>query len=723
MSDLYREIINTMCALTVVLDAEGRVVLFNPACERISGYRFDEIKGRPLWDFVLPPENAGSARAAFAELAAGQFPNRHENRWLSKSGGGHLIEWSNSAVVDDTGRVVNVICTGIDVTAQRATAETLHAAQLHKKSLLDSMVDAAWQKDINGIYLEVNPMFAKRNRQDISNIIGKNDFELFGPKIAHRRLISDREVRRTGQTVRYERKYTIDGANHWFETIKAPVLNKAGLVIGITGISRDITELRSTAQALYEREYLLSESQRVARIGSWSVDIASDNAAWSDETYRIYGVSPDSFVPTVQTLLDLVHPGERPALQAWIRACAAGEKPADLEFRTIRANGEIRTLRGRGALLPGTVNTPPRMIGTIQDVTELKHAEQRLHETLQMQHALLNSIPDAAWLRNVDGKYVALNRTYAERWNVKPSQLIGGDAIDFMSAAIAQDTMAEDREIVRTRKPLHHEKHRVICGKEYWLDIIKTPVVNETGNVIGIAGVSRDITERKLAEAERIMRDTALRAALVKEVHHRIKNNLQGVITLIEQLSSQPLQNNELTAAVISRVNAIASMHGLYGAIGTHDLNLDHIMSALVSSLKILYPSLHVQLAVSGNATSTQIVESEVVPLALVINELIMNAIKHSNLTPDRAAAEILLEIKADAARITICSAAGRLPAHFDFVSGRGLGTGLSLVKSMLPATGAELRIENANEDGVQTELILRPPVIRASDGLPAGTH
>ena len=110
---------------------------------------------------------------------------------------------------------------------------------------------------------------------------------------------------------------------------------------------RDITARKQAEEALREKEHSLSESQRIAHIGSWGWALTG-RITWADETYRIYGVSPDTFSLNAESFLNLIHPADLPALQAWVAACSSGEKPGDLEFRCVWPDGTVRFLQGRG---------------------------------------------------------------------------------------------------------------------------------------------------------------------------------------------------------------------------------------------------------------------------------------------------------------------------------------------------------------------------------------
>jgi len=143
---------------------------------------------------------------------------------------------------------------------------------------------------------------------------------------------------------------------------------------------RDITDRKRAEEELRQKEHLLSESQRIAHVGSWSLDMHEENIKWTDETYRIYGVKPDTFVPTIETLIGLIHPADQQAMKEWIGACFAGECPDALEFRVVHSDGTVRIPKGRGVLEHDLKGIPSRMVGTVQDVTERKHAEEALRK-------------------------------------------------------------------------------------------------------------------------------------------------------------------------------------------------------------------------------------------------------------------------------------------------------------------------------------------------------
>ena len=116
--DFIYAVLDTVSALIVALDPQGRIVRFNRACERTTGYSFDEVKGKHLWDLLLVPEELGPVKAVFETLQSTQLPSQFTNHWLAKDGDRRLIKWSNTVLLDDAGAIEYIIGTGIDVTEQ-----------------------------------------------------------------------------------------------------------------------------------------------------------------------------------------------------------------------------------------------------------------------------------------------------------------------------------------------------------------------------------------------------------------------------------------------------------------------------------------------------------------------------------------------------------------------------------------------------------------------------
>ncbi len=142
-------------------------------------------------------------------------------------------------------------------------------------------------------------------------------------------------------------------------------------------LAQEMMEHRHAVAQLYEKEHLLSESQRLGHIGSFLDDMRG-TIQWSDELYRLYGVSPDTFTPNMDSFINLIYPDDRPVLQAWVRACVAKENPGSVDYRVNMPGGAIRFLRGWGEAVHDDEDKLSYIAGTVQDITEQKHAEDQI---------------------------------------------------------------------------------------------------------------------------------------------------------------------------------------------------------------------------------------------------------------------------------------------------------------------------------------------------------
>jgi two-component sensor histidine kinase len=203
----------------------------------------------------------------------------------------------------------------------------------------------------------------------------------------------------------------------------------------------------------------------------------------------------------------------------------------------------------------------------------------------------------------------------------------------------------------------------------------------------------------------------SLRDTVVREVHHRIKNHLQGVAGLLRQHADEHPEIRPIMDAAITQIQAVAAIHGLQGIQAGSRVNLCDMVSSIASTVGDLTNAQIVPSIMVDSAMPAQISESEAVAIALILNELIMNAVKHSPISDDgRKIIRIGVTSARKAAQIRIFNQ-GKLPLGFSFERSQETGNGLSLVHSLMPVEGASLRIMAAN-GGVETVMDLSPPIV-----------
>jgi len=193
--------------------------------------------------------------------------------------------------------------------------------------------------------------------------------------LAYVKQILAGEIHTYSMEKRYVRK---DGSIVWINLTRSLVRKPSGEPKYFVAFIEDITERKQMEEALQLKQYMLSEAQRISHSGSWDIDLKTGRISWSDEMYRIYGVSPDTFEHTMDAFLKLIHPDDRAAMLKWIEVTFSGEKEKELDFRTVLSDGTVRFIRGAGEPFFDDSGKPIRAIGTAQDITERRKTEEEL---------------------------------------------------------------------------------------------------------------------------------------------------------------------------------------------------------------------------------------------------------------------------------------------------------------------------------------------------------
>ena len=237
-----------------------------------------------------------------------------------------------------------------------------------------------------------------------------------------------------------------------------------------------------------------------------------------------------------------------------------------------------------------------------------------------------------------------------------------------------------------------------------------TAVRDANGTITNFVVTHTDISYRKQKEAEMRVRQYEQRNALVREVHHRIKNNLQGITGLLRQFGRAHPETMEAMSHVISQVRSIAVIHGLQGRSAGMTVHLCELTSAIAAETASVWQT-PVRVDVPDDWIPCALSDDEAVPMALVISELITNAIKHAD--PRETGVDVRLRKgnRPDLLLIRISNRGCWQPAQPE---GKPLRGGLDLVDAMLPHGGAG--VEHASENGhVHATLTVEPPIISLS--------
>jgi PAS domain S-box-containing protein len=307
------------------------------------------------------------------------------------------------------------------------------------------------------------------------------------------------------------------------------------------------TEAGRAADDPSERRSHVNRAQSLSRTGSWDWNIASNALAWSDEIYRIFGLTPRVFDASYPAFLDRIHPDDRACVEAAVCRAIEDDADYDIEHRIVRPDGEIRFVHERAEVERAVDGSPLRMLGAVQDVTELRQLERSVTRNRDMLSGLFRISPEAIIVANAEARILVFSAGAESVFGYRAHEVVGGSIDRLMPERFRADHRHHiaafaagpvDSLQMGQRRPL---RGLTKSGEEIPIEASLAKI--RSGDEVLFTTIVRDLSERFEIEAHLIeARDQAQKASRAKStflanMSHEMRTPLNGIIGVASALS------------------------------------------------------------------------------------------------------------------------------------------------------------------------------------------
>lgn len=295
--------------------------------------------------------------------------------------------------------------------------------------------------------------------------------------------------------------------------VSAPVTELETLIHGVNDMA---AKLQQEQEQLQQRTASLTEAQRIAHLGNWEWDIASNTLVWSDETYRIFGFASQQFVATFDAFLMAIHPDDRQSVNSRVHEALEQGRPYSVDHRILLPDESQRYVHEQAEVLRNDEGLAIKMRGTVQDITEAKLAEEAIRKQQELTTQIIETIPMRIFWKDRALRYLGCNTAFSrDAGKNVPEELLGKDDFQMGWRDQAELYRADDRRVMESGIPKlsYDEPQTTPDGKQIWLRTSKVPLHNEANETIGVLGVYEDITKNKLMEIRLLESEERFRKA------------------------------------------------------------------------------------------------------------------------------------------------------------------------------------------------------------------
>jgi PAS domain S-box-containing protein len=514
----YRLLAETTPDLIVMHDTGGKISYVNKACVDLLGYQQAELIGKETSAIIPSDHLEGVAERKQRRLSGEVETLEYEIELIGKNGENVPVDVRSTPIIQE-GEVKGILVVARDITERKQSEEALMQSEELYRSLSETTPDIIILQDNVGRIVYINKAGLQFAGYRLDEVINKPVLS-FVPESYHQAILEMRQKRMKGDSRPYQfdmELITKSGQRIPLDCRTTPIV-KNDIMPHILIVARDITERRIADQALRRSQDLLNKSQAIAQVGSWELDLATNRLIWSDEVYRLFGVTPGEFDATYDSFIASVHPDDQEKVgQTFAQSLEEGGNPYEIEHRIIRRDtGEVRIVLEKCDHIKDKEGKVIRSIGMVQDITERKRAQQALINSERKFREVVAQATDGIMLADREGRIIEWNNRLAEITGMAKGDVIGQpiwqiqDAMAFEEEGSAQIQINREqavRDLLQSPETKYYgmmfeRKIKHINGTVRFVETALYPI-RSGNNETMIVSVVRDITERKMAEQER----------------------------------------------------------------------------------------------------------------------------------------------------------------------------------------------------------------------------
>ncbi|MGA9118482.1 MAG: PAS domain S-box protein, partial [Bacteroidota bacterium] len=449
-------------------------------------------------------------------------------------------------------------------------------------------------------------------------------------------------------------------------------------------------ELRQNQEALKSSEERFQLAMQGANDGVWDWNLKTGAVYLSPRWKSMPGYSDDELANSYDTFKALVHPDDLARVENAIHEFFEGRAANfEIEFRIRHKQGHYLDILSRACVLRDGNGKPLRFVGTHVDITERKKAEEAIRASEERFRSFIELAPLAVFVVNREGVYIDMNPEAGKMLGYDQSELLGKRVGDVSAGEDRPSVLSSFTKLLAVGRV--EDEYRMVRkdGEKIWVSIVAVPLDKNR-----ILAYCRDVTPRRFAE-EKLKASLREKEVLLKEVHHRVKNNLQVVSSLIS-LQAEELKDAEARAALREsrqRVRSMALIHeSLYRSENLASIRFKEYIDTVVKELRRSYDKAGVSISVDVEPILLEI--GSAVPCGLIINEILTNALKHA--FPGGRQGSVFLRMRrSGASRIELVVEDNGVgfPEGIDYRKVTSMG--MTLVMSLAQQLDADIRMEN----------------------------